>query len=119
MIWSLKQVGGRATVACVAHIERRLQFALARFSGRIQRAQVVLEDQNGPRGGLDKSCRIVVRLREAGDVVVEVADVNWEIAVDRATTRVGHTVARRLARRRANRRIARSSSMVQSGGRPW
>jgi len=119
MIWSLKQVGGRASAACVAHIERRLQFALARFSGHIQRAQVVLEDQNGPRGGLDKSCRIVVRLREGGGVVAEVADVNWEVAVDRATTRVGHTVARRLARRRANRRIARPLSNVSPGGRPW
>jgi len=119
MIWSLKQVGGRATAACVAHIERRLQFALARFSGRIQRVQVVLEDQNGPRGGLDKSCRIVVRLREAGDVVAEVADVHWEIAVDRATTRVGHTVARRLARRRANRRIARPLSKMSPGVKPW
>jgi putative sigma-54 modulation protein len=119
MIWSLKQVGGRVSAACVAHIERRLQFALARFSGHIQRAQVVLEDQNGPRGGLDKSCRIVVRLREGGDVVAEVADVNWEVAVDRATTRVGHTVARRLARRRANRRIARPLSNVSPGGRPW
>lgn len=118
MIWSLKQVGGRVSAACVAHIERRLQFALARFSGHIQRAQVVLEDQNGPRGGLDKSCRIVVRLREGGDVVAEVADVNWEVAVDRATTRVGHTVARRLARRRANRRIARPLSNVSPGGRP-
>ena len=72
MIWSLKQVGGRVSAACVAHLERRLQFALARFSGHIQRVQVVLEDQNGPRGGLDKHCRVVVRLREAGDVVAEV-----------------------------------------------
>ncbi len=119
MIWSLKQVGGRVSAACVAHIERRLQFALARFSGHIQRVQVVLEDQNGPRGGLDKSCRIVVRLREGGDVVAEVADVNWEVAVDRATTRAGHTVARRIARRRANRRIARPLFSVSPGGRPW
>lgn len=119
MIWSLKQIGGRASAACVTHIERRLQFALSRFSGRIQRVQVILEDQNGPRGGLDKSCRIVVRLNEGGDVVAEVADVNWEIAVDRATTRVGHTVARRLARRRANRRIARPEAVVKPGGKPW
>jgi hypothetical protein len=92
---------------------------LARFSGHIQRVQVVLEDQNGPRGGLDKNCRVVVRLREAADVVAEVTDVNWEIAVDRATSRVGHTVARRLARRRANRRIARPLSKVSPGVKPW
>ena len=119
MIWTLKQIGGRVSADCVAHIERRLQFALSRFSGRIQRVQVILEDQNGPRGGLDKSCRIVVRLKEDGDVVAEVADVNWEVAVDRATTRVGHTVARRIARRRANRRIARPLLGTGPGGRAW
>jgi putative sigma-54 modulation protein len=119
MLWTLKQIARKVPGTCAAHIEKRLEFALARFGGRIQRIQVALEDQNGPRGGLDKNCRIVVRLKEGGDVVAEVADVNWEIAVDRATTRVGHTVARRIARRRTGRRIVQPFAAKSPGATSW
>ena len=122
MLWSLKQSGGRPPQSLSAHIERRLQFALARFSGRIQRVNVFLQDQNGPRGGVDKTCRIVVRLRDGGDLVAEVVDACWEGAVDRATTRVGNTVSREVARLNASRRISRSDHPLAStsiGGRRW
>jgi len=110
MVWNVKGPGGRPVPELAAHVERRLRFALTRFSGRIGRVQVVLADQNGPRGGIDKTCRIVVRLRDGGDVVAEVSDVDWEVAVDRATTRIGHSTGRELARRRAVRRSGRPES---------
>ena len=46
-------------------LERRLSFALSRFDSRIRKTTVVLEDVNGPRGGMDKSCRIAVVLDRA------------------------------------------------------
>ena len=122
MLWSLKQSGGRPPQSLSAHIERRLQFALARFSGRIQRVNVFLQDQNGPRGGVDKTCRIVVRLRDGGDLVAEVVDACWEGAVDRATTLVARTVSREVAGLHASSRISRSDHPLAStsiGGRRW
>ncbi len=104
MLWNLKTAGGSPPAMLVAHVERRLRFALSGFSGRIRRVDVFLADENGPRGGIDKTCRIVVRLRDGGDVVAEVSDVDWVIAVDRATTRIGHTTGRELSRQRAGRR---------------
>jgi|688.fasta_scaffold36068_4 hypothetical protein len=115
MTWTMKAPGGKPTPELSAHVERRLRFALTRFSGRIGRVNVFLADQNGPRGGIDKTCRIVVRLRDGGDVVAEVSDVDWEVAVDRATTRIGHSTGRELARRRAGRRIGRPQPRPAGG----
>ena len=53
------------------HIERRLRFALGRFDGRIGRVTVRISDVNGPRGGIDKRCRIEVSLIPRGVVRVE------------------------------------------------
>lgn len=96
----MKKGRGRVPAELVDHVDRRLHFALARFGPRIARATVALEDVNGPRGGVDKACRIVVRLRSGGDIVASVDDVDWHAAVDRATTRIGQSVAREVTRSR-------------------
>ncbi len=80
------------------HIERRLHFALSRFGARILHVAVRLEDMNGPRGGVDKRCRIVVALAGAGHVQVEVLDSECTNAVDRAADRMQGVVARELDR---------------------
>lgn len=103
MIWTLRTRRGSGGKDLTDHVDRRLHFALSRFSSRIARVSVFLEDVNGPRGGVDKACRIVVRLRRGADVVASVEDVEWVAAIDRATTRVGHSVAREVARMRTAR----------------
>lgn len=82
------------------YVERRLNFALSRFGSRITKAAVHLTDTNGPKGGIDKSCQIVVRLRGLGDVVAEVVDSEWPATIDRATARIGQNARRSLDRRR-------------------
>ena len=115
MLWNVKSDRGHVDPELTAHVERRLRFALSRFSGRIRRVNVFLADQNGPRGGIDKTCRIVVMLRDGGSVVAEVNDVDWVIAVDRATTRIGHSTGRELARRRETRRASRGAAPFVAG----
>ena len=115
MLWTLKNTVGPTSPELAAHIERRLRFALSKFSSRIRRVGVFLADQNGPRGGIDKTCRIIVQMRDGGDVVAEVSYVDWTIAVDRATTRIGHTTGRDLARRRAGRRTVRRDPSFNTG----
>ena len=63
--------GFEMTDAIRSHVERRLHFALGRFSGRIERVCVSLTDVNGPRGSFDKSCRVELRLGRRSSVVVE------------------------------------------------
>ena len=81
-------------------IESRIQFVLGRFCNRITRVTVFLSDLNGPRGGIDKRCRIVVRLVPAGQVFVEDTDADLGVVVDRAMDRVGQSVRRELERQR-------------------
>ena len=45
-------------------------------------------------------CRIVAKVRGYGVIMATIADSDWAVAVDRATTRLGHTVSRRIGRRR-------------------
>jgi ribosome-associated translation inhibitor RaiA len=119
MIWHLKDSGVRRPKDLPDHIERRLRYALARFSGRIGKIFVFLHDRNGPRGGVDKLCRILVKVRGCGVVVAAVADSDWVTAVDRATTRVGQTVGRQVERihdHHAARQRKASSMGLLSGG---
>jgi len=85
------------------HIERRLRFALGRFAARIHRLTVRLTDVNGPRGGLDKRCRIAVALVPRGMVMVEGCGHDPFLLVADAAQRVGRAVRRELERRRRGR----------------
>jgi len=79
-----------------SHAERRLRFALGRFAGRIDRVLVHVSDTNGPRGGLDKQCRVRARLRHGQEALVGDVDENWGVLIDRASARLGRSVARLL-----------------------
>jgi hypothetical protein len=77
--------------------ERRLLFALSRFDSRITRVDLVVTDENGPRGGVDKACRVEVSLRGAADVVISDCDAELATCISRAAERAGRAVARAIA----------------------
>ena len=91
------------------HIERRVYFALSRFSPRISRVSVTVEDVNGPRGGIDKRCQILVKLDRMEELKVETTDAEIHDAVAAAADRVGRAVQRQLDRRRTVSRSDRRS----------
>jgi ribosomal subunit interface protein len=86
------------------HIERRVGFALGQFGNKVSRVTVQLADINGPRGGVDKQCRLLVRLRDGNFLKIEDLDEDVSAAVSRAADRVGHAVARHFERRRDHQR---------------
>jgi len=100
MQWELRNHGVELEEGVREHVERRLQFALSRFGSKIARIVVSLSDLNGPRGGMDKSCQIVVRLKGMSDVIADIVDTGWIVAIDRATNRIGHSVSRQMERSR-------------------
>lgn len=81
-----------------AHTERRLRFALSWASDELRAVRVRLSDQNGPRGGNDKCCRILIPMAGAQNVVVEDAQSDLYLAIDRAADRTERTMARRMGR---------------------
>jgi ribosome-associated translation inhibitor RaiA len=82
------------------YIRRKLGTRLGKFSSSIERVSVRTEDVNGPRGGVDQSCRIKVVLRGLPSVVFESRDSSLNAAVDGALSGVERAVRRTLARRR-------------------
>jgi hypothetical protein len=85
-------------------VQRHVLFALSRFDTRLRRVQVVISDENGPRGNVDRTCRITARLRRLGDVEVSEIDRDVEACVRRATERIGRAVQRQVEKQRFTRR---------------
>ncbi len=94
----IRAIGLELTESLRAHLLRRLQFTLLRFEDRIARVSVRLSDLNGPRGGLDKSCRLRIRLDGLPDIHIDDAEADLYVAISRAADRAGRTLGRRLQR---------------------
>lgn len=65
-------------------VERRVRFAFRRLNALVPRADIKLDDINGPRGGPDKRCQIALRTDGAGAVVVSAVAKDWRSALDEA-----------------------------------
>jgi len=84
----------------IKNMKRRLLFSLSRFGHAIQGVTVQLTDINGPKGGHDKECLIIVKLQKGGKVVVQGSGIDCELALNHCADRIGRTVDRELTRRR-------------------
>jgi putative sigma-54 modulation protein len=87
---------------------RRFAFALGRFHGRVRSVTIRLTDVNGPRGGVDKQCRVTAHVRGGTRaIVLEDIDADAAVAVDRAADRTARAVARAVHTLRDWRAAAR------------
>lgn len=84
--------------------ERRTRFAMRRLSWLVPRARIQVSDLNGPRGGLDKRCRVEVKTQGAGSVIVTSLARNWRKAIDDALTRATRSLVRVWRRSQARGR---------------
>ena len=96
-------------------IEQSVYFAMSRFNPRIASVSVVVEDINGPRGGVDQRCRVVVKLDGARELTVESTDADLHAAISFATDRAGRVVQRELERRRTATRRPQRTNETSSG----
>ena len=81
-------------------VRRRTLFALGRLGPAVRTVDVTLADVNGPRGGVDKLCRMRIKGDHLPAVVIEATDVELGAAIDAAAERAGRTVVRARERRR-------------------
>lgn len=96
--------GFAVTGALRSHVAKRLEAALAPFKRHVRRVVARLGDENGPRGGYDKTCRIGVSVGGAPDVFAADTRPDLYAAIDCAADRLAAALARRLNRRRDLRR---------------
>lgn len=88
-------------------VQRRVNMKFSRFADIIRDVTITLKDLNGPRGGVDTSCSIVVRLKQAQPVVIEERSDKVKQAFMRAIERAGRTLARQARRRSEDHKPAR------------
>jgi ribosome-associated translation inhibitor RaiA len=82
-----------------------LRSSVGRFERRITGVTATLLDLNGPRGGIDKRCRVAVTLRCGRSVVVEATAGHEYAAISKACSRIRRRVVRSVSRFRERRRI--------------
>lgn len=85
------------------HIERRVGFALRRFSDRIRSVTVRVVDLNGPRGGIDKECRIEVKAVAKGRLHVRARRPDAYDAIGEAAACLDEACGRLFERHAASR----------------
>ena len=87
--------------------ERRVRFVLRRLGWLVPRAEVQMSDVNGPRGGVDKRCKVEFKTDNSGTVVVTSLARDWRSALDAALLRAARALVR-LWRRGHQRRSVRA-----------
>ena len=89
------------TDALKNYAKRRINFALANKGEHIIKVIVRLSDINGPRGGSDKRCHLLIQLIGLTDVVVKDTETDMYTSIDRACDRAGRTVIRKINRQQS------------------
>lgn len=80
------------------HINRKIGQAVRRFQDRIHLALVRITDENGPRGGIDTRCRVIVELSHGGHILVEATAEDAYRAVTQVASRLHRQVGRAISR---------------------
>jgi CBS domain-containing protein len=103
------------------YLRRKLGRKLGKFALSIERASVRIEDVNGPRGGVDKRCRIKIVLIGLPSVVVEEQHHSLQAAMDSALARAEHAVRSAVQKRRITPlkpRAGKARKSMPSSGAP-
>jgi ribosomal subunit interface protein len=86
------------------HVAARLEAAVNQHADRVGAVTVRLADVNGPKGGVDQSCKVTVQLKPTGSIIVEETSEDMYSAVSQAADRVKQAVGREIDRRKDRKR---------------
>lgn len=94
---------------------RRVQLGLSRFASSIKSVACTFTDTNGPKGGIDTRCTITVKLRSAGEIIIQGHGDSGLSALNNCLPRLSRAVSRTLDRRRETPiRMQRRTSLTRS-----
>jgi len=87
----------------IAHerLQAKVQSAFSKFGDNVKSVDLSVEDVNGPRGGVDMQCRMVVKLKKLSDVVIVAKKSSLSKAVSDAVKRGERNVLREIKKRSA------------------
>ena len=97
----LRFCGVEGSDALREYMLRRVHFQLTRFAHELDTVVVRMSDINGPKGGIDKRCKVTVRGPRIGSLTLAELTGDAYSALDLAIGRISRAVSRDVARTRA------------------
>ena len=89
----LKKSRGTISRSYRSFAKQKIQSVCSRFSAHITSINVFFTDLNGPKGGIDKQCKIVVYPAHGGVLVISEKQANWPAAIINAARRTKSGIA--------------------------
>ena len=86
----------------IQRIRQKTRRMFNKIYEQVQTIEVTLDDINGPKGGKDKHCRIVILTKGMPDIVISDNQTSVMTAVNIALSRARLTLLRKIKRRQKN-----------------
>ena len=102
--------GFKLTNALEQYILKRIYSGFGDGLEKLGSLQVGLSDINGPRGGADKCCSVVVAIPNQPDLIVKDTRENMYSAIDNALRRTRRALRRRLSKTRVQAKALMAQS---------
>lgn len=101
---TIRNDGFEMSEAIDMHVRDRLAAALDQHQSHVRSVAVTVRDENGPRGGIDKSCLLQVFLDTRREpVIIRKLHENMYLAVTDAADAVKRTVGRLVGKTKKHR----------------
>lgn len=98
---NVKGINGEGNLS--DYIDRRLSFAFSRTQHAIDNFSMTVTDVNGPKGGIDKKCQVVINAQGLPSVVISEKQSDLRLAIDRCLARASQSLTRKLKRKQHSR----------------
>lgn len=79
-------------------IRHRVAFCFSRLDDIVQSVTLTIKDVNGPRGGNDKECKVLVKFYRQTELVITERQADLVHATHRALQRASHSALRKSKR---------------------
>lgn len=79
------------------YVKSKVQIMLGRYETKVSSINVSLSDINGPKGGEDKCCKIMVKINGASTIVVQETAEDLYDAINSCSRRCRRAVKRQLS----------------------
>ena len=93
----------KLTRGAVERAMEKIAKDFSKFKNRIVSIELTAVDANGPQGGVDKECRLLVRLRKMEDVIAIVKEETFSKAIAGVIYRAQRSVVKKIRKRSSGR----------------
>jgi ribosomal subunit interface protein len=79
------------------YVKSKVQIMLSRYDSKVNSINVSLFDINGPKGGEDKCCKIIIKINGASSIVVQETAEDLYDAINTCSRRARRALKRQLS----------------------